>query len=142
MCVCVCAPVGDEVGFTHNGNNNWYGHDKSWTQLNWDFSDEQRDLFRFVKELINVRLTHPTLRRAEFLGWVGTGLFGHTYTHTNTHTHTHRRVTYVRLTHPTLKRAEFLGWVWRARTHTRTHTHTHGRTQAYTEVEDAEQLSG
>lgn len=57
---------GDEVGRTQRGNNNAYCQDNEMTWMNWDASDEQRDLLRFFKRLIRFRRSHPALRRDSF----------------------------------------------------------------------------
>jgi pullulanase/glycogen debranching enzyme len=33
--------AGDEVLLTHNGNNNWYGHDQAWTHMDWELKQDQ-----------------------------------------------------------------------------------------------------
>jgi glycogen operon protein len=60
-------PTGDECALTHNGNNNWYGHDKAWTQMQWVLDDNAAGLLEFARGLIQLRRTHPALRRTEFL---------------------------------------------------------------------------
>ena len=32
--------AGDEVAKTHNGNNNWYGHDNKLAHLNWNGNED------------------------------------------------------------------------------------------------------
>lgn len=59
--------MGDECMKSHNGNNNWYGHDANWTQLSWDRSSEAEGLQRFTSELIKLRRAHPALGRENFL---------------------------------------------------------------------------
>ncbi len=54
---------GDEVGRTQRGNNNAYCQDNELTWMNWDVNQEQRDLLRFFKNLIQFRRSHPALRR-------------------------------------------------------------------------------
>ncbi|EFJ47823.1 hypothetical protein VOLCADRAFT_117715 [Volvox carteri f. nagariensis] len=59
---------GDEVGKTHGGNNNWYGHDNAMAHLQWAEGEPQRDaLLRFTSELIKFRRAHPALGREHFL---------------------------------------------------------------------------
>jgi len=64
--------MGDEMGKTHGGNNNWYGHDHKMTALNWaplsQEDSEQSNLFRFTKELIAFRRGHPALGQDNFPG--------------------------------------------------------------------------
>jgi pullulanase/glycogen debranching enzyme len=59
--------AGDELAKTHNGNNNWYGHNADWTFMNWDLNDAQQGLLRFCSELIKFRRGHPALAREEFV---------------------------------------------------------------------------
>ncbi|KAG2497653.1 hypothetical protein HYH03_004392 [Edaphochlamys debaryana] len=60
---------GDEVGKTHGGNNNWYGHDNPMSHLQWNEGDATRDaLLRFCSELFAFRRSHPALGREHFLG--------------------------------------------------------------------------
>lgn len=63
-------PSGDELIKTHNGNNNWYGHNADWTYQPWSLDDRQQGLLRFCSGLIKFRKEHPLLGRAEFVGWV------------------------------------------------------------------------
>jgi len=57
--------MGDEAMKTHNGNNNWYGHDNAMTQFNWapleDPSSPQSAMYRFCSELNKFRQEHPAL---------------------------------------------------------------------------------
>lgn len=76
---------GDEIGRTQRGNNNTYCQDNELTWMNWNSTSEQRDLFRFFKNLIQFRRRHPLLRRDSFgpgsdgfqveMHWHGTRLF-------------------------------------------------------------------
>lgn len=60
-------PAGDEYGLTHNGNNNWYGHDNSMSWLDWQVSPEQEEFYRFYSSLIKFRRNCPLLGRDTFL---------------------------------------------------------------------------
>lgn len=60
--------MGDECAVTHNGNNNFYGHDQPWTQMPWNLGDSQAGMLRFTRELLQLRQTHPVLRREDFFG--------------------------------------------------------------------------
>ncbi|MFO1020635.1 MAG: hypothetical protein U0903_08060 [Planctomycetales bacterium] len=57
---------GDELGHTQRGNNNAYCQDNEINWLNWDLTDEQRRLFRFVCRLSHVWRDHPVLQRRHF----------------------------------------------------------------------------
>ncbi|KAL6757880.1 isoamylase, starch debranching enzyme [Haematococcus lacustris] len=59
--------MGDECMFTHNGNNNWYGHDQPWTHLPWHLNQQQQDLLRFTSLLVKLRKEHPALGRDSFM---------------------------------------------------------------------------
>ena len=55
---------GDEIGRTQGGNNNAYCQDNEISWFDWDNAD--RDLQRFVGELVALRRRHPTFRRRQF----------------------------------------------------------------------------
>jgi glycogen operon protein len=57
---------GDEIARTQRGNNNAYCQDNEITWIDWDLSTEQKQLFDFVRHLIQVRLKHPVLRRRKY----------------------------------------------------------------------------
>ncbi|KIY97615.1 glycogen operon protein GlgX [Monoraphidium neglectum] len=61
--------MGDEVGQTHFGNNNWYGHDDKIGHMHWDAAQqpERAAFLRFSSELIRFRKECPLLGRADFL---------------------------------------------------------------------------
>jgi glycogen operon protein len=54
--------MGDEVARTQNGNNNTYCQDNSLNWLDWNLMNSQSELFRFFKNCIKFRLTHPVFR--------------------------------------------------------------------------------
>jgi len=58
--------AGDELGQTQNGNNNAYCQDSPLAWLNWELSEEQRDLFEFVRRLTRLRKENPVFRRRHF----------------------------------------------------------------------------
>jgi glycogen operon protein len=60
----ICA--GDEIARTQRGNNNAYCQDNKVSWLNWNLTDDQRDLLEFVKMLIRLRSEQPVLRRRQF----------------------------------------------------------------------------
>ena len=57
---------GDEIGRTQNGNNNAYCQDNEISWYNWSLLEKNKDLFRFVKEMIAFRRRHPGFMRPEF----------------------------------------------------------------------------
>jgi len=59
--------MGDEIGRSKNGNNNTYCHDSELNWLNWKFLETNAELFRFVKNCIAFRKTHPVLRNRNYL---------------------------------------------------------------------------
>ena len=65
--------MGDELASTHNGNNNWYGHDNKMTQMDWSKlslepeQSPQAGFYRFMSGLINFRKSHPALGVDSFL---------------------------------------------------------------------------
>ena len=59
--------AGDELGRTQGGNNNAYCQDNELSWHDWQHTDEGREMFRFVRELIALRKRHPGLRRPRFL---------------------------------------------------------------------------
>jgi glycogen operon protein len=69
--------AGDEFLRTQRGNNNPYNQDNETTWLDWDRLEENRDMFRFCRLMINLRNTHPSIARSRFwrddIRWYGTG---------------------------------------------------------------------
>ncbi|MFF1812892.1 glycogen debranching protein GlgX [Streptomyces sp. NPDC058251] len=57
---------GDELGRTQQGNNNAYCQDNEISWIDWNLSDEQRDLMDFTRRAIELRAAHPVLRRRRF----------------------------------------------------------------------------
>ena len=57
---------GDEIGRTQNGNNNAYCQDNETSWYDWSLLEKNKDLYRFVKEMIAFRLRHPGFMRPEF----------------------------------------------------------------------------
>ena len=62
---------GDEIGRTHDGNNNPYCQDNEMTWLDWDLDDERRDLLATVAHLTGLRREVPVLRDHDesVIGW-------------------------------------------------------------------------
>ncbi|MDR0688639.1 MAG: glycogen debranching protein GlgX [Spirochaetaceae bacterium] len=57
---------GDELRRTQRGNNNAYCQDNEISWYDWSFLEKNRNLFRFVKEMIAFRLRHHGFMRPEF----------------------------------------------------------------------------
>jgi glycogen operon protein len=57
---------GDEIGRTQNGNNNAYCQDNEISWFDWSLLEKNKNLHRFVKEMIAFRLRHPGFMRPEF----------------------------------------------------------------------------
>jgi len=58
--------AGDEVLHTQKGNNNTWCQDNELSWFDWRRVEKNRDMLRFVKELIAFRRRHPNLNRCEF----------------------------------------------------------------------------
>ncbi|GGD86352.1 glycogen operon protein GlgX homolog [Aureimonas endophytica] len=59
--------AGDEFARTQGGNNNAYAQDNEIGWVDWEVTDESRDLAEFVQKLILLRQSLPMLRRGQFL---------------------------------------------------------------------------
>jgi glycogen operon protein len=58
--------AGDEFGRSQNGNNNAYCHDDELTWVQWELSDEQRELLATTAHLIALRKENPALRPVRY----------------------------------------------------------------------------
>jgi len=58
---------GDEAFGTQQGNNNCYCHDNALGWFDWRLIEGNRDILRFVTEMIALRRRHPSLMRRQFL---------------------------------------------------------------------------
>ncbi|MDD7384967.1 MAG: glycogen debranching protein GlgX [Actinomycetaceae bacterium] len=58
---------GDEIGRTQGGNNNAYAQDNEISWIDWNLDPSKIDLFDFVRQLIELRKSHPIFRRRRFL---------------------------------------------------------------------------
>jgi glycogen operon protein len=58
--------MGDEFMQTQHGNNNPYNQDNETTWLDWSQLEQHRDVFRFVRKMIEFRKRHPSLSRSRF----------------------------------------------------------------------------
>jgi len=59
--------AGDEMGRTQGGNNNAYCQDNETSWVNWDLSEDDRDLLAFVQRVLGLLREHPVFRRRHFL---------------------------------------------------------------------------
>jgi isoamylase len=59
--------AGDEVLRSQRGNNNAYCQDNELGWFDWTLTEQNKDMFRFVKEMIAFRKRHACLRRKRFL---------------------------------------------------------------------------
>ncbi|HEY3438871.1 MAG TPA: glycogen debranching protein GlgX [Actinotalea sp.] len=57
---------GDEVGRSQQGNNNGYCQDNEVTWLDWDLDDAETRHLAFTQSLVQLRRSHPVLRRRRF----------------------------------------------------------------------------
>lgn len=58
--------AGDEFGRTQQGNNNAYCQDNKISWVDWQHDDENKELFKFARELLLIRRDHPGFRRRCF----------------------------------------------------------------------------
>jgi len=57
---------GDEFLRTQQGNNNAWCQDNTISWVDWTLAEEHADFLRFVRQMIVLRMRHPTLRRRTF----------------------------------------------------------------------------
>ena len=57
---------GDEYGRTQRGNNNVYCQDNEISWFDWNWTNMQKDFFRFTSMLIDIRKKHPVTHRRRF----------------------------------------------------------------------------
>ena len=58
--------AGDEFMNTQRGNNNPYNQDNEISWLNWDLLNRNQDIYRFFKNMIRFRKTHPSIARSRY----------------------------------------------------------------------------
>ena len=58
--------AGDEFMNTQRGNNNPYNQDNEISWLNWDLLDCNQDIYRFFKNMIAFRKSHPSIARSRY----------------------------------------------------------------------------
>ncbi len=67
--------AGDEFMQTQSGNNNPYNQDNKISWLNWNLLETNQNMFRFFRNMIAFRKTHPSLGRSRFwrddIHWYG-----------------------------------------------------------------------
>ncbi|BCN30257.1 alpha-amylase family glycosyl hydrolase [Anaeromicropila herbilytica] len=59
--------AGDEFGQTQSGNNNAYCQDNNITWLNWKLTETNKEIYSFMKTLIDIRKDHPILHMEDEL---------------------------------------------------------------------------
>ena len=59
--------AGDEFRRTQQGNNNAYCQDNEISWINWELAQDNADLVRFTRSLIEFRKNQPAVRREHFL---------------------------------------------------------------------------
>ncbi|MCE3028364.1 glycogen debranching protein GlgX [Salinicola sp. DM10] len=59
--------AGDEFARTQGGNNNAYCQDSEIGWVDWNLSDEGRELLAFTQQLIRLRRQYPILQRGRFM---------------------------------------------------------------------------
>jgi isoamylase len=58
--------AGDEMGRTQQGNNNAYCQDNEISWVNWDLSQDDRELLEFTRRVIKIFRDNPVLRHQSF----------------------------------------------------------------------------
>lgn len=57
---------GDEVGRSQSGNNNVYCHDNDLSWFDWSLVEDNKEIFRFFKNMIAFRKSHPAITDPHF----------------------------------------------------------------------------
>lgn len=66
--------AGDEMCNTQKGNNNAYCHDNETSWIDWSKLEENKDIYRYFKKIINFRKSHPVFRNTSYdKGYNNTG---------------------------------------------------------------------
>jgi isoamylase len=58
--------AGDEIRRTQRGNNNAYCQDNEISWFDWQLAEKNQEMFRFFKQMIAFRKSHPILHRHRF----------------------------------------------------------------------------
>ncbi len=66
--------AGDEISHSQLGNNNCYSQDNELSWLNWEMISAKEAMLAFVRKLIKIRRSQPTLQRRRFFH--GQPIFG------------------------------------------------------------------
>ncbi|MCH7624072.1 MAG: hypothetical protein IIB46_08355 [Nitrospinae bacterium] len=64
---------GDELSRTQKGNNNAYCQDNTISWYDWNLNKEQKQFLEFLKNIIQLRKTHPVFTRTKFFTGKKTG---------------------------------------------------------------------
>lgn len=64
---------GDELSRTQKGNNNAYCQDNAISWYDWNLNKEQKQFLEFLKNIIQLRKTHPVFTRTKFFTGKKTG---------------------------------------------------------------------
>ena len=59
--------AGDEILHTQHGNNNGYCQDNELSWIDWNMTQQNADILRFVQQMIGLRKRHPSIMRRRFL---------------------------------------------------------------------------
>jgi isoamylase len=59
--------AGDEILHTQHGNNNCYCQDNELSWIDWNMTNQNADILRFVQQMIALRKRHPSIMRRRFL---------------------------------------------------------------------------
>jgi isoamylase len=57
---------GDEIARTQCGNNNAYAQDNELSWMHWDLDERRKQLLAYTRKCLNLRHSHPVLRRRHF----------------------------------------------------------------------------
>lgn len=75
--------MGDEMGFSQRGNNNPYNQDNEISWLNWNNLSKNKEIYTFIKKLLQYRKAHPILHMEDYLA--GTDILGCGYPNLSFH---------------------------------------------------------
>lgn len=58
--------AGDEIRNSQGGNNNVYCQDGPISWINWDNMEKHKDVYDFFRQMIDLRMKHPVIRRRDY----------------------------------------------------------------------------